>query len=409
MLAEAAAFFVGLAFFDSSVVIPVLLAKLGASDTVIGLTRLVQTLGFTLPALFASHYIHGRARHLNFLLITTGIARFGLLTLPPILFFFGLSHPTFTLYWFLAIFTIFWVMDGSCAVSWFDICAKTIPARVRGRFFGLMQTLGGIGAVGASLVVAAVLKSPSLEFPRNFALLALCWCLCIAFSQALLFIIREPEGEVESGEERPSFMTFLKMIKPLLRDHPRLGRLIVTRIMLDGAGMAGPFYVLYAQRDLMVSLKMVGLYTLMLNIGKVLTGPFWGWVSDRHSPVIGLRLLGLTILLVPLLALCAGMTGSLTLPVAFFLMGASMEGVWMLTANALLETVTEKERPLAIGVMSVLSSPSAIYGPLGGFIAQKTTYPVVFLIALGITTMGFISALLMPRNPHARSRQPKTA
>src|SRR5258708_18909117 len=68
LLIDACAFFAGLAFFDSTTVLPVLLSKLGASDWQIGLTRLIQTLGFTLPSLVAAHYIHGRANHRSFLL-----------------------------------------------------------------------------------------------------------------------------------------------------------------------------------------------------------------------------------------------------------------------------------------------------------------------------------------------------
>src|SRR5207237_597220 len=63
LLVDACAFFAGLAFFDSTTVLPVLLAKVGAADWQIGLTRLIQTLGFTLPAVLAAHYIHGRATH----------------------------------------------------------------------------------------------------------------------------------------------------------------------------------------------------------------------------------------------------------------------------------------------------------------------------------------------------------
>src|SRR5229473_1413662 len=85
LLIDACAFFAGLAFFDATTVLPVLLAKLGAQDWQIGFTRLVQTLGFTLPALLAAHRIHGRARHKSFMLTATSVGRIGLLTLPPVL------------------------------------------------------------------------------------------------------------------------------------------------------------------------------------------------------------------------------------------------------------------------------------------------------------------------------------
>src|SRR5262249_7315967 len=141
LLIDASAFFMGLAFFDSTTVLPVLLSKLGAANWQIGLTRFIQTLGFTLPSLLGAHYIHGLANHKSYLLRVCAVARAAFLLLPIILIQSGERRPAVALAILLAVYSILWLGDGAGAVSWFDIVAKTIPLRVRGRFFGAMQSM----------------------------------------------------------------------------------------------------------------------------------------------------------------------------------------------------------------------------------------------------------------------------
>lgn len=393
LIAEAGAFMAGIAFFDGSTVYPLLLARLGASDALIGGARLVQVLGFTLPALFAAHYIHGRAKHKRFMLTTCALARVPLCTVPIAILFVSPKHPSIALACVFAVIAFFYLMDGACAVSWFDIVAKTIPARVRGRFFGVMQTTAGLFAIGAGVAVHHVLRSPALPYPTNFALLASLWFAGAMMSQLGLTLVYEPPGAEASPDSRLTLSDYLRQAGPLLRSSPRLRALIITRVLLDGAGLAAPFYVLFAQRDLGTSLQMAGVYTIAQNAGRVSTGPLWGWLSDRVGTGAAVRSIAFCIVLTPCMALLATTPTAWIMIIVFALMGAVMDGVWMVMSTALLEAVPAKDRPLAVGVASVCQTPSAVYGPLGGVLAGKTSYRFVFAVAAAFGLLGLISAL----------------
>jgi len=375
-------------------VLPILLSRLGAQDWQIGFARLVQTLGFTLPALLAAHRIHGRARHKSFMLTASGLGKVGILTLPPILMLYGENRPAFVIGWFLITYAVFWTMDGGCAVSWFDIMAKTIPARVRGRFFGVMQTLMGLLAIGAGYLVALILKN--MPFPRNFAVLAGLWCVGSTISQIVLFFVREPEGQVDRHDPRPSFGEYAKRALPMLRANRRISRLILARLLLEGAGMAAPFYVLFAQRDLGISLKTAGIYVMIQSAGKIVLGPLWGGISDRLGPAMGMRVLSGAVVCMPLLAILAARGGPWLMAPVFFLMGGVQDGVWMIFSNVLLESASDHERPFAVGVASMSLTPTCLYGLAGGIIAQSTSYPIVFVCALVFALAGFLASLRIP-------------
>ncbi|MBM3492936.1 MAG: MFS transporter [Armatimonadetes bacterium] len=403
LIAEAASFMCGLAFFDSATVYPVLLVKLGASDALIGVARFVQVLGFTLPALVAAHYIHGRATHKRFLLTTCAVARVGLFTV-PIALLYADSHPGPVLAWTMSVIALFWIMDGACAVSWFDIVAKAIPARVRGRFFGGMQLSAGLGAAGAGVIVAAVLHSSAWPFPHNFALLAGLWFLGAMGSQLGLSLLVEPPGRAEPTENRLTFGAYLRQSGPLLRRSPRLRRLIMTRVLLDGAGVAAPFYVLFAQRDLGVSLRMVGIYTVAQSIGRVAAGPLWGWLSDRVGTTTSVRAIALSVAVAPVAALTATNGSPWLMLVVFGLLGAVMDGTWMVMSTAILESCAEDERPLAVGVASVCQTPGALYGPIGGFMAGALGYRPVFAAACLFALSGLLVSFGIP--PVGSERKP---
>jgi MFS family permease len=395
LIAEAAIFMCGAAFFDTATVYPVLLGKLGASDALIGITRFVQVLGFTLPALIAAHHIHGRAQHKRFMLTTCAIARVGLFTI-PIALMLADRRPTLALVWTIGIIALFWIMDGACAVSWFDIVAKAIPARIRGRFFGVMQLSAGLAAAGSGYIVASVLNSERWPFPSNFALLGGLWFVGAMGSQLGLSFIAEPPGRAEPAGDRTTFGAYVRQAAPMLKRSPRLRMLILTRIVLDGAGIAAPFYVLFAQRDLGVSLRMVGMYTVAQSVGRISAGPLWGWLSDRFGSTAAVRTIAAIIALTPVSAL-ASLTGRpWTMLIVFGLLGAVMDGIWMVMSTALLESANEEERPLAVGVASVCQTPSALYGPLGGLLSATLGYRIVFVFSMVFAVAGFILSLMIP-------------
>ena len=228
---DAVFFWAGLAFFDTETVLPVLLSRLGASDPLVGFARFLQLVGFTFPALFSAHAIHGLRYHKSFLLRTLLVGRTGLLIIPPALITLSPHRPGTMLALFYFLYGIFWLLDGYAAVSWFDIVAKSIPESIRGRFFGLMQLTGGIAAIGAGLIVKVVLQDARLPFPNNFALLATFWCVGVAGSQIFLMMIREPDGTAAAISDKPSFREYLRQAMPLLRGRRQLRLLILSRLV----------------------------------------------------------------------------------------------------------------------------------------------------------------------------------
>lgn len=395
--AETSAFFAGFACFDPTTVLPILLARLGASDLLIGLVRAIQMFGFTLPALAGSHYVHGRPSHKRFLVITCALSRVGLPTLVPIFLLYGKDRPGLVLGWFCIVYLLFWFFDGAAAVSWYDIMAKAIPPRLRGAFLGGMQMMFGLVAMGAGYAVTRILGPGGPPFPQNFALLAALWSAGAWISQIGIMLLREPTGIVNPEEEKPSLVDFLRAAPAMLRRNPLLGRLIAIRFLLEGSQLALPFYILFAQRNLHLPVSLVGVYFIVQSLGKVCMGPVWGWISSRYGAAACLRAVAVATTLIPAIALLASGGIPWIMPAAFFLIGGVQDGVWIAAYNFLFATVDEGDRPMALGIAPLALAFGSIFGPIGGQLAEVTSYPTVFALALAVTGAGTLLAKQLPK------------
>lgn len=383
-LTDTTAFCFGLAFFDGITVLPVVLQSLGASDIHIGFTRLIAILGFTIPSLLASHYIHGRLYHKGFLIWTCLVARLGLLTLPIVLLH-SVHNPTFALYWVIGVWSVFWFVDGFAAISWFDIMAKAIPQRMRGRFFGAMQMLSGVAAMAAAWVLGKLETNGMMEHVQ-FAVLGGLWALGAALSLVALMMLREPKG-VEHNGERPSLLEFLKRVVPLMKVNRNLSLLIVSRIFLEAGGIVAAFYILYAPESLAEAMVLAAQVLVVRNVGRILGGPLWAYLADRYSPVAGYRGVAVVVTIVPLLVLSAELQMPWLFFVAMFLMGTAEDGLWSMFTNAMYSFVGDEDRSLAIGVSYVLLTPIAVYGILGGFLLEMQV-PFGWVVALSAVLCG---------------------
>jgi len=402
LLMEAGLFIFGLAVFDGATVFPVLMNKLGSPDWLIGVTRFLQTIGFAVPSLIAAHYIHGRPYHKRFMLGTTAVGRSLVQTLWPVILFFGRDHPRLALGYIVVVYSAFWMVDGFCAVSWTDIVAKAIPSSFRGRFFGLMQSISGVLAVVAGGIVTWVLEKQAFGFPENYAVLAAFWAGSSVTSFLFLTSVREPVGVHIDPSEKPAFGSFLKGMMPLLKKYPRVRSIVLLRWTLDGTGLATAYYVLHAQERLGVAVAATGVYLIAKNVGKIATGPLWGLISDRYSPILTVRIIACCILAVPALGIASSYVSPLLMIPLFFLMGTAEDGLWTTCQNLLYASVGEADRPLAIGVVTTALTICAVYSLAGGVIATFMGYQATFYGALAFGLAGLIVALKIPRqNPAA--------
>jgi len=404
---DVALFFAGITFIDPVVVLPVLLDKLGGSEVLIGLLGALQRAGWLVPQLFATSLVLHRVRKKPFVIYPAIVSRFPIILLAIAFLLPGIaSHFTWLICILVASFALFFFADGLVGVPWHDIIAKTIPPDLRGRFFGSTQFIGGILAIGAGAVVRRVLGDPNIPFPRNYGLLFALAAISVWISGFFIALIKEPTGA--TLEERHTFSRILRAIPSTLHRHVLLRRVIVAQNLIGIAGVAMPFYAVYAHTKLGLPEAVGGIFIWAAIGGSVGMSLVWAFLNDRFGPLAVIRGVSLFAAAVP--------TAALTLPhivgilhvessmaliyaIVFFLNGATWGGAWMGITNYIFEIAPDNVRPLFLGLATTLAAPTVLMPVIGGWLLNAIAYETLFMIAAVGAIAGVCYIILRLRRP----------
>lgn len=397
IISDVAFFMTGFACLDPTTVMPQFLRQLGASPLIIGLVGGLRLLVLFGPQPYVAHRIHGRSHVKPFLVKACMIGRLPMFLLFLLVWFHGSNH-TLALWAFVLFNLLFLVSDGFSIVPWLELIGKVVPANIRGRFFGAMQTISSLASLSAPLLVSTILSMRSLAFPRNYALLILLSATGLLLSLLMLLLIREPPSPPHDDADR-SLREHLRRIPQLWHQDQALRKVLITQFLLAGSGFASSFYVLYARERFHLPDSYVAVYLTAQTLGAVLTGPVWGWFADRFGPVRALQVL-VSMALVPPLA-------ALVIPVAwgyllvFACLGALGWGLWNAFANAILAIAPPPERPTYIALQNFMNLPAALAPFIGGTIVTVAGYPVTFLATAAAVLLGLWSAIHIPQKKGA--------
>ena len=412
---DAAAFMAGFAFVDVVAVMPILLSNLTDSKVVIGLMVALQRAGWLLPQLFATSFVLHRPRKKPFFLIPCIVSRAPLVLLAAAFCSsWGAQHPVALLWLLIGVFAVFFFGDGLSGVPWHDTVARTIPSTMRGRFFGSMQLLSGLLAVGVGAVVKRVLADQAIAFPYNYGLLMIGLCVAMGISTLFLALIREPISG--SLPERQSWLRILGSVPYMLRRHMQLRQVIIAQNLCGMAAMAIPFYAVYGISELRLPASACGIFIWAQTVGSAGMSLVWAYINDRHSSRLVIRAVSWLVVAVPVAALVIPLAGralhlssagmSYLYAVVFLLTGATWGGAWMGFTNYVMELARDDLRPLFLGLQATLCAPTVLMPLLGGWLLPlftRTGLPSYQTLFVVVVLAGLASVLSARRltEPHA--------
>lgn len=369
----------GLAFSSPTTVLPVFLSHFTGSLALIGLFSAIVTAGGVLPQLLVAHELERRVRGKPLLVTAIWIraASWGVLGL--VTWLCAGCGPTVILAALLVLLFTFSTAGGVANVPFTNIWGKTIPPRLRGRFWGHRQLWGGLLAVGSGYVVRRVLASP-IAFPHNYALLFLFSFALIALSYVALSSVRETSGEAHGA--RAPFRRYLGGAARLFRTDKDFSWFALAQGATMFFQFAVPFYVLYGRARLGMPAEEIGLLIAAQMAGAIGSNLLWGWLSDRFGNRSVIRLTAAATLAIPALALFAGTAGWQLLAPLFVLVGVVSSGSKIGFVNYVLEIAPAPERPTYIALSGTLGGLLALLPILGGWVVDVASYRLAFWISL---------------------------
>jgi MFS family permease len=362
---------IGFASFGT--ILPLFVASMTDSATLIGLVPAIHSAGWLLPQLFTANHTAQLRRYKRTVLMMTiherlpflGFAIVALL-LPRIDLQAGLVLTFILLIWQ-------GLGGGFTANPWTSMISKIFPPESRGTFFGIQAAVANLfisaAAVGAGYLLNA------FNSPLDFVSCFLIAVLFFTISWFFLALTREPADHEKVIEENPP--PFWHGAGRILKRNKNFSWFLLARILSQFGTMGFAFYIVYALRHFEMTEVTAGYLTATLTISQMVANAGMGWLGDR----VGHRLMLIVGAASALLSsLLAWMAPSLSwfFPI-FVLTGFANVAIWTNGMTMTVDFAGETERPFYIGLAQTLTAPATIIAPLiGGWIADTQGFIFTF-------------------------------
>ncbi|HEC36287.1 MAG TPA: MFS transporter [Anaerolineae bacterium] len=387
---------------DPPLVLTWFVSQLTDSNLLVGLVAPLGNAGWFLPQIFVSARVQRMERKMPTYVVAAAIRTTAWILLAAAVWL--IEDPVLLLAGFFLLYATARVSAGLAGLAFFDVTAKTVPAQRRGSLFAWRQFLGGLWGLGAGWIVKTVLNHLALPFPRGHAFLFVLYCAVMVPALGAFIAIREPPG---AAVAKPTTVKEqLRRARQIVRENRVYRRHIAIRLTLALAGIALPFYGIYAKDVLGAPAGMVGVYVTTRVGAQLLFNLPWGRLSDQRGNRLAMRLQcfgnGLTALLALALVGLMGLLRPqgawlpyLALPL-FVLDGATRPAQVLTGSNFLLELVPDAERPLYLGLSNTLMGIVVLISGLGGLLVDLSGFATLFAVALGLCLAGYVLATGLP-------------
>lgn len=384
-------FGVALGFASFGTILPLFVATMTDSATLIGLVPAIHSAGWLLPQLFTASHVSRLRRYLRTVLMTTIHERVpfvGFAVVALLLPIIGAKAGLVLTFLFLI-----WqgLGGGFTANAWTSMISKIIPPDSRGTFFGMQAGLANlfisISAIGAGYLL------DTLAPPWDFAVCFLLASLFFALSWFALAATREPEDTEKVIPEKETH--FWDDAKKILSRDKNFNWFLTSRILSQFATMGFSFYIIYALREFNMTEVVAGYLTATLTISQTISNIGMGWIGDKIGHRIMLIIGAMAAFFSAVLAWNA--TSLVWFYPIFILTGMANVSLWMISMTMTVDFGSETDRPIYIGLAQTLTAPATIIAPIfGGWIADNAGFVPTFTIStiLSLVMVGILIFLV---------------
>jgi MFS family permease len=398
-------FSVALAFLNLSTVLPAFVNRLTGSAVLVGLVTSILQLSSNFPQLYAGNFVTRFPRKQPVFLVAALIGRPAILLLAILVALTGAQPAWLTVGALYLTLVLLFGTDSFSIVSWLDIMKRAFPPGKRGRLMAVWQGVAALAGLGVAYLVSLILGEHGPPFPYNYALIFACGGVAMLLSVVAVAAIDEPPptSEEEADDTFIPWAEFRWRMLDLWKRDARLRLVTLSRLFVMLTELAVPFYVIYATDQLGFPVSAIGVFIVAQTVSSLLGALLLGGLADQLGAHRASQLGVLITFSAPLLALILFLThtgpGSLlryTLPWVYLVIGQSANLFLMGHTNYTLDIAPRGQTGLYVGVVNTVSS-LGVFAPLfAGWLLSRTSYGVVFGLAVAFGLWGLLLTMRLP-------------
>jgi MFS family permease len=269
--------------------------------------------------------------------------------------------------------------------------ADETPPEIRGRAFGLRQTLDTVGAVIAPLVAIGLMVLFAGDIRLVFWLAAI---PAVAAVLLIVFVLREPEFRSAAGAK--SFFGGFRELQPATLQLLGVGFLFML------ARFSESFLILRGM-DLGLSAALSPLALVIFNVGFLALAYPAGALSDHWSPR-SILLAGMGLLIAGNVALATD-SGLAGLIVGVLLWGAHMALTQGIFARMVADSAPEHLRGTSFGAFYFVTGVATLLASIGaGLLWDSRGASATFLVSAAIAAFAGAMLVLLPTSGDSHAR-----
>lgn len=397
-LLDGGMFGVAVGFASFGTILPLFVASMTDSATLIGLVPAIHSAGWLLPQLFIAGYTARLRRYKRTVMLSTIHERIPFLGLAIVAFLLpkiGLQAGLIITFMLLT-----WqgLGGGFTANAWTSMISKIIPPESRGTFFGIQGAVANlcisVAAIGAGYLLGW------LESPFNFVTLFLSACVFFTLSWIFLSLTREPADHEKVIDENPA--PFWQQAERIFKRDRNFNWFLSARVLSQFATMGFSFYIVYALRRFHMDAITAGYFTATLTIAQMIANAGMGWMGDRVGHRLMLIIGAASAVLSSLLAWFAPSLAWF-FPI-FALSGFANVAIWTNGMTMTVDFSDERERPFYIGLAQTITAPATIIAPLiGGWIADTQDFVATFAWSTILSVVMLCILIFLVKEPRTFS------
>lgn len=393
---DGALFCTAMALVPVMTILPAYVKKFTDNEFLVNSITALFVLGFTAPQVLMARHVESLERRKPLMLLT------GLLQRLPWLFLaiaalidFG-GNSTLPLILFFLFFSLFTFSSGFNIPVWLDLLGKLTPQDKVGRLMATRETIGLTLAIGGSALSIYILAE--FPFPTNYSLLFFLFFLITMVSLGFLCFLDEHPSE--DLKIKPSLITYLRGIPPLLRSDRNYRRYVIASCIAALGAMQGGLVTAWGidtfeleNRDwILANISMVN------SIIAIATIYLFGRMGDLAGHKINLMLSALFIIISMTILI---FTQHLLWFAASFVFIQLANNANMVSRSAIILQFSKPcDRPTYISVQSTIAALFAFLAPFAGAaIAQQLGYRACFAAVIAIKALFLIYMGVMVTEP----------
>jgi MFS family permease len=384
------------ALISTQTIMPALIKRLGGGDVLVGTWPVVMYLAYFLPQVISANN-SGAAQYRKPFVIKLGfIQRLHIFLLACVVALWGESSPTLALTLLFLLFISNQMTSGSVSPVWMDFLAKTTSPENRGKLVGWRASLGAALGLVDGFILTVILTL--LSFPYNYAAII---GLAFLFQMSSLLAQQKVVEELPSAITAPVRLSELfGRMRTIVSGNRPFRMFLVASVLLTGSFTSVAFFTVAAMKRFDLSESAVGIFTVLMIIGQILSGVVLGWVADTKGTKRALLICGISLLLSIVIASFA--QSVIWFYFVFVFLGFNVGAEMSMRYNFAVECAPERDRPMYVGIMNAWFAPVYLISPLAGWLSADYGYNFVFWLSLVIGSAGII---LLAKTPDLRAEK----